>query len=772
MGHPLHCIDVDDTCAGAWESVSGETDAEPHLHTPPAVSIVVPTRNEAGNIALLVESLERALQDVPFEVVFVDDSDDDTVAAIEAAQEQARCTLRVIHRLVGKRQDGLAGAVVQGLRVARAPWICVMDADLQHPPELVPQMLQRARQGDVDLVIGSRYCRQGDAQEFNRLRASLSRVSTTAARVTFPHRLRTVSDPMSGFFVVRRTALDIDHLKPYGFKILLEILIQHPELRIAELGFHFGSRHAGESKASFREGMKYMRHLYRLRVSGDSVRFMRFLSVGISGLLVNMLLLALMTEWLGLHYMLSAVFATQGSTVWNFGLTEHWVFADRQQARGRVLRLVLFLFMNNAAFLLRGPMIYLLTDRLGLYYLLSNLISLVALTIVRYGVADNLIWKRSKHSGAHTSIFNYNIHGIITVQSDVRLPELEGFITSEATDLPTIRVRIGTVGRPATTSGTVRRILYDEGIGALGFGAEITLGDTVAVVASPLLRHSPHVLYTNVVEPILRWTFVEKGYALVHGACIAVDEHAYLVTARTDTGKTTTMLRMLARQRRAVDRMTFLSDDLTLVSRDGAVLTYPKPLTISHHTVRAVNATLLSWRERLVLPFQSRIHSRSGRRFAFLLTQTRLPVATINALVQWLVPPPKYHVQRLVPQVKVAREAKLAGMFIIERGDDRDVAIGGQEALEILMTNCEDAYGFPPYPTIKDFLHSRASCDLREVEREIVDKALMNHPTMLLGSSKMDWAQRISSLIHACPVENGPLFVDRGVGVLTPNLTT
>ncbi|HEX6292590.1 MAG TPA: glycosyltransferase family 2 protein [Herpetosiphonaceae bacterium] len=396
MVHPSHRIDVDGACAGAWGAVRDKADSPANLHLPPAVSIVVPTRNEAGNIEPLIERLEQALQDVPFEVVFMDDSDDDTVGSIEAMQEKARCTLRVIHRPVGERQDGLAGAVVLGMTVARAPWICVMDADLQHPPELVPQMLERTRRGDIDLVIGSRYCQQGDANEFNRLRASLSRASTTAARVTFPKRLRAVSDPMSGFFVVRRTALNVDQLKPYGFKILLEILVQTPELRIAEVGFHFGSRHAGESKASLREGIKYLRHLYRLRVSGDSLRFMRFLTVGISGLVVNLLLLAGMTELLGLHYLLSAVLATQGSTIWNFALTEHWVFSDRQQTRGRVLRLVFFLFMNNAAFLLRGPMIYLLTAGLGMYYLLSNLISLVALTIVRYGVADNLIWKRNK----------------------------------------------------------------------------------------------------------------------------------------------------------------------------------------------------------------------------------------------------------------------------------------------------------------------------------------------------------------------------------------
>ena len=192
----------------------------------------------------------------------------------------------------------------------------------------------------------------------------------------------------------------------------------------------------------------------------------------------------------------------------------------------------------------------------------------------------------------------------------------------------------------------------------------IDLGDRIEATASRLLRRSPHVLYTNVVEPILRWTFAERGYALVHAACLASGEDAFLVTARTDTGKTTTSLRMLDSH-----PYSFLSDDLTLVSPDGRVLTYPKPLTISRHTLKAVKTPLLSRRERIGLVVQSRLHSRSGRRFALILARTHLPAATINAVVQMIVPPPKYHVERLVPGVEVAPEARLDG-------DGRDPARG------------------------------------------------------------------------------------------------
>ena len=194
--------------------------------------------------------------------------------------------------------------------------------------------------------------------------------------------------------------------------------------------------------------------------------------------------------------------------------------------------------------------------------------------------------------------YSYNIHNILSVVSEGILPELEPFRISDAIKEPTINVKIGIprAQKPGEENGIYMR--YREMFGHIGFEVGIEMGETVNVVASPILKRSPHVLYTNVVEPLLRWTFVKKGYALVHGATIAFGESAYMITARTDTGKTTTLLKILAYQRRNGDRAAFLSDDMTIVSPDGTAMTYPKPLTISYHTLRAVNADTLNFREK------------------------------------------------------------------------------------------------------------------------------------------------------------------------------
>ena len=154
--------------------------------------------------------------------------------------------------------------MVRGLARTRAPWAGVMDADLQHPPELLPSLIVEAKTGGHDLIVASRYCADGAASGLNSIRAQISRGSTAAARLLFPQRLTGVSDPMSGFFFVRKAAIDLDALQPAGFKILLEIMVRNPELRVAEVPFRFGERNAGESKASALEGVRYVRSLPRL----------------------------------------------------------------------------------------------------------------------------------------------------------------------------------------------------------------------------------------------------------------------------------------------------------------------------------------------------------------------------------------------------------------------------------------------------------------------------------------------------------------------------
>jgi dolichol-phosphate mannosyltransferase len=233
------------------------------------VTVVVPTRDERDNVLPLLERLQELDHEARLAVLFVDDSDDDTPAVISAMGARATMRVSAIHREPSVREGGLGGAVLAGIRAARSEWICVMDADLQHPPELVGALIDAARRSKADVVVASRYCRGGEVGDFSAPRAALSRSSGLLARAVFPRRLRNVSDPMSGFFLIRKAALDLATLRPRGFKILLEILVRGGPLTTTEVPFRFGERYAGESKASLREGIRYLHRLIELRVGVD-----------------------------------------------------------------------------------------------------------------------------------------------------------------------------------------------------------------------------------------------------------------------------------------------------------------------------------------------------------------------------------------------------------------------------------------------------------------------------------------------------------------------
>ena len=168
------------------------------------------------------------------------------------------------------------------------------------------------------------------------------------------------------------------------------------------------------------------------------------------GLVVNTLLLALLADVAGIYYVAAAILATQGSTLWNFCLTEAWVFAGRDHERSLARRALLFFAMNNAALALRVPLLFVLTTGLGIHYLASNILTLVALTVIRFVVADGWIWAKAQRR--EVGSYSYDIHGIVTVTSEVRLPELQRFMVPEALSRPTIRVRIGHM-RAAAAAG-------------------------------------------------------------------------------------------------------------------------------------------------------------------------------------------------------------------------------------------------------------------------------------------------------------------------------
>ncbi len=242
-----------------------ERNQEHDQRTPAGVEIeltlIIPTRNERENMPLLLPRIKASLGDLSYEVLIVDDSEDGTLAAAASAAEASGLTLRGIHREPGSREGLLGGAVVAGIAESRGAHICVMDADLQHPPELIRTMLARAQEEDADVVIASRYLQGGSDEGMSSgLRRGISILAKYFAKTLFFPRLAGVSDPLSGYFIVRRSILTGVTLRPRGFKILLEILVRSNARCVREVPLKFARRAEGASKATLKQGMDFGRH--------------------------------------------------------------------------------------------------------------------------------------------------------------------------------------------------------------------------------------------------------------------------------------------------------------------------------------------------------------------------------------------------------------------------------------------------------------------------------------------------------------------------------
>jgi dolichol-phosphate mannosyltransferase len=299
----------------------------------PLLSVVVPTRDEEPNVEPLLGRLRSALAGIDHEVLFVDDSRDGTAAAIAAAAA-GDTRVSVVHREAGERAGGLSTAVVEGIRRTHGEFVCVMDADLQHPPEEIPGMLETALDG-ADVVVASRYVRGGSRRGLDgAARHVVSRAAGAVARALFSE-ARASSDPLSGFFLCRRRVIDGIEFRPVGFKILLELLVCVPGLRVADVPLGFAARTAGTSKASARQGLLFLGHIRSLvfEVQG-SARPWKFGLVGLSGLAILLPLVALLTGTAHLPALAAFLLAYPPSLVWNSVLNRAWTFADQRHGLG------------------------------------------------------------------------------------------------------------------------------------------------------------------------------------------------------------------------------------------------------------------------------------------------------------------------------------------------------------------------------------------------------------------------------------------------------
>ena len=304
------------------------------------LSIIVPTYRERGNVAELVRRLDAALAGTAWEAIFVDDNSPDGTA--EAVKDIALGDRRVrCLRRVGRR--GLAGACIEGILSSASPFVAVIDADLQHDEKVLPLMLKRLKEGRVDLVAGTRYVEGGSAGNFSEKRGAISRAAT---RLT--HRLvgTNLSDPMSGFFMMRREPFETiaPALSPVGFKILLDIAVSGGDgLAIAEQPYVFGKRFEGESKFNAQIGVEFL-GLLLAKMTGDLVdpRFIFFAIVGSLGLVVHLMALRLALMFLPDAFRAAQIIATLVAMTSNFLLNNELTYRDRRlkgaaMARGFVL---------------------------------------------------------------------------------------------------------------------------------------------------------------------------------------------------------------------------------------------------------------------------------------------------------------------------------------------------------------------------------------------------------------------------------------------------
>lgn len=353
------------------------------------VTIVVPTFREAENLKVLVPRVTSALREagLEFEMVIVDDNSRD--GTVEVCAELA--TDYPVRLLVRENERGLSSAVIHGMRNAQGRMIVVMDADLSHPPERVPELVRVGSQPDVDFVIGSRYVSGGSVEEsWGLFRWLNSKVATLMARP-----FTSATDPMAGFFAIKREKfVAAQELDPIGYKIGLELIVKCACREVREIPIHFSNRLHGTSKLSLKEQINYIRHLKRLAEFkvGHSAIPVQFAIVGATGVVVDLGLFTLLKVWMLVS--VSRALAIWGAMTWNWWLNRRLTFSYSRTNSALPQYLGFCLSCLAGALVNFGVSLLLIrqSDFLATYPQLAALVGVVAGTVFNYLICSRFVF--------------------------------------------------------------------------------------------------------------------------------------------------------------------------------------------------------------------------------------------------------------------------------------------------------------------------------------------------------------------------------------------
>jgi dolichol-phosphate mannosyltransferase len=354
------------------------------------ISIVVPTYNERDNIVPLVERLSRTLAGRNFEILLVDDNSKDGTVDVAAALAEEY----PVKVMVRTNERGLATAVLHGFKYAKGDIIGVMDADLQHPPEVNAHLLNALESG-ADMAVASRYVPGGGCPNWGLTRRAISKGALTLAHIFLPT-TRKVKDPMSGFFMFRRSGMEQTEFKPAGYKILLEMLVMGKFQNVVEVPFIFEDRSSGASKMKARQQLDYLKHIFSLmRRKGELWRFLKFIGVGLSGVVVNLGLYALLTRVFGIYDILAQAISVEVSIISNFSLNDYFTFSDRRMGKNKsfINRLLRFNLVSLIGYGLNLGIFALFTRVFHVYDIISLLIAIVVIMIWNYILSNVWTWR-------------------------------------------------------------------------------------------------------------------------------------------------------------------------------------------------------------------------------------------------------------------------------------------------------------------------------------------------------------------------------------------
>ncbi|MBV9860286.1 MAG: glycosyltransferase family 2 protein [Alphaproteobacteria bacterium] len=302
---------------------------------PVELAVIVPTLNERDNVGLLVQRLNAALAGLRWEAIFVDDDSPDGTADVVRALARRQGNVRCVQRL-GRR--GLASACVEGILSSAAPYLAVMDGDLQHDESLIPEMLARLKSGRLDIVVASRYAAEGSLGEWQRSRVVISDWAGRLGRLVVKAEL---TDPMSGFFVVDRSAFAaaMRSLSGQGFKILLDLFASAPRpLAFAEVPLRFRQRLHGESKLDALVAWEYLMLILQKLVGPlVPVRFLLFSMIGGLGVVTHLATLWLAANVFAAAFPIAQSLATIAAMTGNFLLNNLFTYRDRRLRGSRLL---------------------------------------------------------------------------------------------------------------------------------------------------------------------------------------------------------------------------------------------------------------------------------------------------------------------------------------------------------------------------------------------------------------------------------------------------